>query len=87
MTRDISSALVKAEAKDLDEKIERLRQFSKGEVFGSLPTEERLRLARQLSHMNAYSHVLHERIEAFHLAEQALAQSLGGKTQEGNEPP
>jgi hypothetical protein len=53
------------EAKDLDEKIEKLTVFLKGEILKTLPTAEQARLAQQLVYMRGYSTMLHERIEAF----------------------
>ena len=49
----------------LDEKRVKLDEFMAGEMFSKLPQEERMRMARQLDAMNAYSAVLGERIAAF----------------------
>ena len=53
------------EKNDLDGKIERLDLFIPGEMFASLPTDERIRLRLQRVYMKQYSEVLGERIAAF----------------------
>jgi len=53
------------ELKDLDEKIEKLTVFIKGDVFNTLPMDEQGRLKQQLIYMRGYSTILSERIGAF----------------------
>jgi hypothetical protein len=53
------------EKKELDEKLQRLGAFFDNETFNGLPEDERIRLKRQESLMQAYSEVLGERIAAF----------------------
>ena len=53
------------EALDLDTKIGRLKEFAVTTRFEDLAFEEQGRMLRQLTHMNDYSTVLHERIAAF----------------------
>lgn len=53
------------EKRELDEKLARLAEFGKGELFAGLPAEEQGRLNRQHSIMEDYSKVLGERIAAF----------------------
>lgn len=53
------------EKRDLDEKIAKLETFIQEGTYQSLPSDERGRLAYQLSVMNEYSNVLAERINAF----------------------
>jgi len=56
---------VVAEKAELDEKLEKLNAFGKGEIFPTLPAEEQERLIRQSKIMDQYSVVLGERIAAF----------------------
>lgn len=53
------------EKRQLDERLERLRAFTVGELFASLPVEEQGRLNRQQLIMEHYVNVLRERIAAF----------------------
>jgi hypothetical protein len=53
------------EKRELDEKIEKLDAFIKGELFKTLPSDECSRLARQRVAMLDYSRILEARIEAF----------------------
>lgn len=53
------------EARDLREKVEKLAQFSNGDVFAGLPTSERQLLIAQLHAMELYLHCLNERIKGF----------------------
>jgi len=55
-------ARVVAEKAELDIKIERLREFIAGGIFGGLPEDEQRRLRRQEAIMGLYSDVLDERI-------------------------
>ena len=54
-----------AEKADLDEKLAKLNEFGKSEMFQTLPPEEQERLERQSRIMDQYSVVLSERIAAF----------------------
>lgn len=54
-----------AEKAALDEKLEKLNIFKQGQVFASLPDEERGRLITQSVYMAGYSRILGERIVAF----------------------
>ena len=54
-----------AEKKELDERIVRLVEFTRGEIYESLPDDEQVRLARQQNIMSLYSDVLGQRIAAF----------------------
>jgi len=56
---------VVAEKQELDEKLEKLNAFGRGDVFPTLPEEEQERLIRQSKIMDQYSVVLGERIAAF----------------------
>ncbi len=56
---------VVTEKSQLDEKIDKLRAFLSGDVFLTLPGDERARLSCQLGHMQGYSAVLGDRIAAF----------------------
>lgn len=56
---------VVTEREELDEKITKLTAFTDTDIFRSLDKAEQERLERQLSHMNAYSDVLGERIGNF----------------------
>jgi hypothetical protein len=56
---------VVTEKQDLDEKLEKLNAFGRGDVFPTLPAEEQERLIRQSKIMDQYSVVLGERIAAF----------------------
>lgn len=53
------------EKKDLDTKIDKLKDFVEGPVHGTLVEEEQKRLATQLHHMKEYATVLGQRIAAF----------------------
>lgn len=53
------------EKAELDEKLEKLKSFFTTDIFAGLDTDEMERLQRQADHMEAYSGVLGERIEAF----------------------
>jgi hypothetical protein len=53
------------EKAELDEKLEKLNAFGRGELFATLPPEEQERLQRQSKIMDQYSVVLGERIAAF----------------------
>ena len=53
------------EKRQLDDKIAKLSEFGKGEIFASLPAEEQGRLNRQHSIMETYSDILSERIASF----------------------
>lgn len=50
---------------DLDDKINKLQTFIKGEAFIRLPEAEADRLLRQASYMISYAEVLSERVDAF----------------------
>lgn len=54
-----------AEKDELFAKLDKLNEFIKGEIFNSLPKDERERLVRQANHMSNYYYVLNERIAAF----------------------
>jgi hypothetical protein len=56
---------VVTEKKELDEKIDKLSVFIKGDIYKALPGAEQMRLNVQLQAMNGYSNVLGERIAAF----------------------
>ena len=56
---------VVTEKQELDEKLEKLNAFGRGDVFPTLPEEEQERLIRQSKIMDQYSVVLGERIAAF----------------------
>jgi len=56
---------VVTEREELEDKISKLTSFTDTAIFASLDENEQERLTRQLSHMNAYSDVLAERIENF----------------------
>jgi hypothetical protein len=56
---------VVTEKKELDEKIDKLSVFIKGDIYKNLPGAEQMRLNIQLQAMNGYSNVLGERINAF----------------------
>lgn len=67
---------VRAEKRDLDEKIDRLRSFIAGEensVYQSLPTAEQVRLRLQIKAMIDYSEMLGLRIEAFAVPKRAAS--------------
>ena len=53
------------EKNELDERLAKLSEFGKGELFESLPPSEQGRLNRQHSIMEDLSTVLGERIAAF----------------------
>lgn len=53
------------EKAELDEKLEKLNAFGKGEMFATLDPAEQERLIRQSKIMDQYSVVLGERIAAF----------------------
>ncbi len=53
------------EKADLDEKLLKLRDFSRTALFASLPADEQFRMGRQCALMEQYSAVLGERIAAF----------------------
>lgn len=53
------------EKKELDEKHEKLTNFTFTDMFSSLPREEQTRLNRQHAVMETYSQILGERIAAF----------------------
>ena len=53
------------EKDELDQKLDRLSVFMKGDTFKGLPSEEQSRMDRQLKAMSAYSEILAERIAAF----------------------
>jgi len=53
------------ELKDLDEKIDKLTIFLKGDIFHTLSMDEQGRLNQQLVYMRGYSTILSERIGAF----------------------
>jgi hypothetical protein len=53
------------EKNELDSKLAKLNSFIGGEIFHSLPAEERIRLAKQAGIMKDYSDVLSERISVF----------------------
>ena len=57
------------EKSDLDIKIEKLKSFLDGDIYISLPVDERKRLFLQHFHMSEYSKVLGERIAAFLISE------------------
>lgn len=50
---------------ELNEKIEKLDAFTKGETFKGVDEKEQARLLKQLDIMRQYSAILAERIEAF----------------------
>jgi uncharacterized protein YukE len=56
---------VVAEKKELDEKLDRLTAFFKGDTFESLSEDEKNRMSRQHRAMTEYSTVLGERIANF----------------------
>ena len=56
---------VVTEKAELDEKIAKLTEFTKGTIFAGLDYSERMRLETQLNYMQGYSHVLGWRIDAF----------------------
>ena len=56
---------VVTEKQELDEKLEKLNAFGRGDVFPTLLEEEQERLIRQSKIMDQYSVVLGERIAAF----------------------
>lgn len=56
---------VVAEHRDLTEKITKLDEFIRGDVFTTLPNDEQSRLSRQLSFMRGYANTLSDRIAAF----------------------
>ena len=58
-------ARVVAEKTELDEKIDKLSIFLKGEMYKKLPGAEQARLNDQFRVMNDYSGILGERITAF----------------------
>ena len=59
------------EKKDLDAKIERLETFIDGSaMFAELPSDEIIRLRRQVYTMRLYSEILRDRIAAFKSADQ-----------------
>jgi hypothetical protein len=53
------------EKKELDDKIEKLKQFFNTAIYQNLPKDERRRLSRQYTYMEGYSNVLKERIDNF----------------------
>ena len=53
------------EKKDLDSKIERLAAFMDGEMFNSLPNDDRSDLTAQRGAMQEYSDILASRISRF----------------------
>jgi len=56
------------EAKELDERIGKLRLYIAGGLrsgFGALHVNEQRRLTSQLGYMEGYSNILHERIDEF----------------------
>ena len=53
------------EKEELDERLAKLNEFGNGDIFPTLPAEERERLERQSKIMDQYSIVLGERIAAF----------------------
>jgi hypothetical protein len=53
------------EKKDLDTKIDKLKDFIEGPIHSTLPEEEKTRMATQLHHMKEYATVLGHRIAAF----------------------
>lgn len=53
------------EKTELDEKLQRLRDFFGGAIYPNLSEEERDRLNRQAGVMQQYSDILGERIAAF----------------------
>jgi len=58
------------EKKDLDAKIERLETFIDGSaMFAELPSDEIIRLRRQVYTMRLYSEILRDRIAAFKSAD------------------
>lgn len=56
---------VVAERDELNAKFDKLTEFLKGDLFKSLPADERERLTRQHAIMEQYSNVLAERIVHF----------------------
>ncbi len=56
---------VVTEKAELDEKLAKLNEFGRGEIFLKLPEAEQERLQRQSKIMDQYSVVLGERIAAF----------------------
>lgn len=56
---------VVVEKRELDEKLEKLGQFVKGDLFRGLPQDEQLRLLWQKMLMAEYSCVLSDRIACF----------------------
>lgn len=53
------------EKKELDDKIERLTAFTKGDIFKSIDDEDQRLLVKQLSEMGSYSETLASRIARF----------------------
>ena len=56
---------VVVEHRELTEKVTKLAEFTQGDVYAQLPSDEKARLARQLSFMRGYADTLSERIAAF----------------------
>lgn len=57
---------VVAEANELEDKITKLCLFAAGPIFDTLPSDEKLRLAKQLGFMKSYHAVLEKRIQNFY---------------------
>jgi len=53
------------EKKDLDTKIDKLKDFVEGPIHSTLVEDEQKRLATQLHHMKEYATALGQRIAAF----------------------
>ena len=53
------------EQMELEDKVEHLQTFIRGDVFPNLPEREQDRLREQLHYMLGYNTVLKQRIEAF----------------------
>jgi len=51
------------EKRELDEKLSRLSDFFRGDIFHGLPTAEQDRMSRQAVIMHSYSDILKERID------------------------
>jgi hypothetical protein len=53
------------ERDELVEKLTKLNSFMTGEIYNGLPSDEKVRLARQACAMKDYLDILNERIQAF----------------------
>ena len=53
------------EQADLQDKLDKLDIFIRGDRFSSIPMDEQLRMEQQKHFMHGYNEVLKQRIEAF----------------------